>query len=210
MARASTDADRHVTEPTERTLWAIVIFCAVLFSLLLTLVWHVRGPITIDNAVGGRALGYSWAWHRIAFLGSPPFVFTALLALATIAYAWRDNVGVVVCIIGPALAGLCELIAKQIVDRKLGSVLSYPSGHVTLAAALATAAVLVAYRTGGARAAVAATAPSAVLAVLVSVAVVRLGWHYPTDALGGAALGVAAVAGVAAAVGRASSHSVRR
>lgn len=62
---------------------------------------------------------------------------------------------------------------------------SYPSGHAAIAAA---GAYLLC------RAAPRATAPVAALTVVSSLARVRQGAHWPTDALGGAALGVAIAA----------------
>jgi len=78
--------------------------------------------------------------------------------------------------------------------------LSYPSGHTTLAAALAALIVVVAYRLGGARATAIAAVPAALIPLAVTIAVVRLGWHYPTDAVGGLALGVGVVTWTAVAV----------
>jgi len=58
---------------------------------------------------------------------------------------------------------------------------SWPSGHSTAAMALALCAVIAAPSIG--RRAVAAA--GALLALAVGVSVVLLGWHYPSDALGG-------------------------
>jgi undecaprenyl-diphosphatase len=121
------------------------------------------------------------------------------LAVGTVAFAARRRGTTLLCLVGPALAGLCELLAKPVVDRLNDGSLSYPSGHATLAAALATLIVIVAHQLGGRKTALAA-APSAALPLIVSVAVVRLGWHYPTDVIGGIGLGVGVVCAAAAAV----------
>jgi undecaprenyl-diphosphatase len=150
-----------------------------------------------------RWLGDGWAEvRRIAWLGSPLFVLPAVLAVAVVAYARRDDVGVAICVVGPALAGLCELAGKPVVGRLKGDQLSYPSGHCTLAAALAALIVVIAYRLAGARAAAIAVAPAALIPLLVAIAVVRLGWHYPTDAVGGVVLGVGVVCATAVVVPR--------
>jgi membrane-associated phospholipid phosphatase len=82
-------------------------------------------------------------------------------------------------------------LAKPLVGRHLGitGAASYPSGTVAAVAALMTAAVLVTPALGRPLVAVAGTAVTAG----VCAAVVVLRWHYPTDALGGVAVGVGAV-----------------
>ncbi|MGO8873968.1 MAG: phosphatase PAP2 family protein [Acidimicrobiales bacterium] len=101
-----------------------------------------------------------------------------------------DRPRAVACLVGPPLAlALCELVAKPLVGRTLGGVLSYPSGSTVGAAALATAVVL---------ATPARWRPVAVVvaggyAVWMAVGVVALRWHYPTDALAGLAFGAGVV-----------------
>jgi membrane-associated phospholipid phosphatase len=176
---------------------------AVVFVALAVVVWHGRGPIGIDDLLGGAAFGprpHMLRLHHLTSLGAPLFVVPALVVVAVVAAVRRDAVAVALCAIGPALAGLCVLVAKPTVDRLRGSADSYPSGHATLAAALATTLVLVAYRLGGVRAAAIVAVPATLLAGGVAVAIVRLGWHYPSDAIGGAALGVGVVCGTYAAL----------
>ena len=82
-----------------------------------------------------------------------------------------------------------ELVLKPAVGRTLGGVYSYPSGSTVGAAALATVAVLAVpprWRT-------ATLVVAVVFALWMSVAVVSLRWHYPTDALAGLAYGVGVV-----------------
>ena len=73
--------------------------------------------------------------------------------------------------------------------RTLGGALCYPSGSTVGAAALATAAVLATPARGRVWTIMAGT----VYALWVSVSVVALQWHYPTDALAGLAFGVGVV-----------------
>jgi membrane-associated phospholipid phosphatase len=187
-----------------RVLWVVAAVALAVFAVLAVMVWHVHGPVGLDTAVGGLRRRTATQLRRAAYLGSPAFVFTVVLVLAVVAFARRDALGVALCIVGPALAGIGELVAKPIVHRLQHSALSYPSGHATLSAALAALIVVLAYRLGGARAAAVAAGPAAVLPVVASLAVVRLGWHYPTDAIGGAALGIGAVCATAAVLAAAS------
>jgi len=128
----------------------------------------------------------------ITRLGSPPVVVLGMCGLALLAWLSRDRIAAISCLVAPISAVLIvELVAKPLVDRHVQgtSALSYPSGTVTAIAALATAAVVAAP--------VVAKGAVAVLAGLVvflaCVAVIVLRWHFPTDAMGGAAVGIGAV-----------------
>lgn len=132
---------------------------------------------------------HSKVLDALAEAGNPLVVgMGALLGAATL--VGRDRARALACLVGAALAGaLAELLIKPWVDARTGSGFAYPSGHTTGVGALAADAVLV-------------VAPrwrwvvaflGTLLAVAVSGAVVALGWHSPTDAVGGAALGCGSV-----------------
>jgi len=169
--------------------------------LLSALVWHVRGPLSVDKV---RVVAPYWNYRstffaKLAWPGSLEFVVFSVVVLTILEVVRRDWFAAVLCVSGPAAAALLvEFVAKPTVDRRIGDTLSFPSGHVTLGSALATLLVLLAYRLGGARVARAAVVPAAILATAVAFGIVQVGWHYLTDALGGMALGAAAVLGVAA------------
>lgn len=111
-------------------------------------------------------------------------------ALAALTVVGRDRWRVIACLVGPVAAVvIVEWLMKPLIGRRLGMVLDYPSGSVTVVAGMATAWALAVPRT--IRWAVIVVG-SAVVA-MVMVAVVRLGWHYPTDALAGAIVGVGVV-----------------
>ena len=175
---------------------------AVVFVAVALVVWHAHGPVGVDGTY--RLELWSPRLHHQAFLGSPQFVFTVAGLLAVVALARRDLFAAALCAVGPALAGLCEIGVKHVVGRTLGSSLSYPSGHATLAAALAAVVAVLAFRAFPWRVAAALSAVVAVLPLVVSVALVRLGWHFPTDVVGGMALGVGVVCGTALLLDRTS------
>ena len=104
----------------------------------------------------------------------------------------RDWVRAIACAVAPVIAVLIvQDLAKPLVGRHIGMAggSSYPSGTVAAVAALATAATLVMPRL--VRPLVAAVGLLATIGT--SVAVIVLRWHYPTDALGGIAVGIGAV-----------------
>src|SRR5207244_3313411 len=144
-------------------------------------VWHVDGPTSLDPAppVLTRADQHFRLFSRLTWLGSPIFVASAAGVLAVVTFARRDWFSAALCVVGPGAAGfLTEFVLKPMVERQKGSGFSFPSGHTTGSAALAALVVLLAYRRGGLRLAAVAAAPAACLPLIVSLSVVRVGYHY--------------------------------
>jgi membrane-associated phospholipid phosphatase len=134
-----------------------------------------------------------WA-HDLVAAGSLAALVVGVAAVFAVALL-RDWVRALACATAPVVAVLIvQDLAKPLVGRHLGisGAASYPSGTVAAVAALMTAAVLVAPRLARPPVAVAGAAVTAG----VCAAVVVLRWHYPTDALGGVAVGVGAVLAV--------------
>jgi membrane-associated phospholipid phosphatase len=157
--------------------------------LLIRRPWANSIDVAGINAVPSNPNGL--LYHRIADIGSLPFLLGGI-ALAIALSIWRDFPRAVACAVGPVAAVLItEHIAKPYVGRHLhfGGGNSYPSGTVTAAAALVTVITLAVPLFLRPLAGVAA------LGVIgaVGVAVVGMGWHYPTDAFGGACVGVGVV-----------------
>ena len=136
-----------------------------------------------------------WA-HHFTTLGSASALVLGV-GVVFIIGLFGDRVRAVACAVAPVAAVLIvQDLAKPMVGRHLGLTggSSYPSGTVAAVAALATAATLVTPRL---------LRPLAALVGAVAIggtclAVVVLRWHYPTDALGGTAVGVGAVLAVEA------------
>jgi membrane-associated phospholipid phosphatase len=151
--------------------------------------WPNRLDLWGDRLLAAQP-GSLWA-HDFVTLGS----LTVLIAGAVLVFfigIRRDWVRAIACATAPVIAVLVvQEIAKPLVDRHnvLTGGLSYPSGTVAAVAALATALTLVIPAK--------ARIPVALLGLLAiggtGAAVIVLRWHYPTDALGGVAVGVGAV-----------------
>ncbi len=136
------------------------------------------------------SFGAGWA-HDLATLGSLTALVIGVIAIFLVGVL-RDWVRAVACAVAPVIAVLIvQDLAKPLVGRHLGIAggSSYPSGTVAAVAALATAATLVMPRL--VRPLMAAV--GLVATIGTSVAVIVLRWHYPTDALGGIAVGIGAV-----------------
>jgi membrane-associated phospholipid phosphatase len=135
-------------------------------------------------------LSSRWA-HYFVTLGS----MTSLIAGVALVFfigILRDWVRAIACTTAPVIAVLIvQEIAKPLVDRQsvVTGALSYPSGTVAAVAALVTALTLVV--PAKARFSVAVLGLLAIVGTGAAVIVLR--WHYPTDALGGVAVGVGSV-----------------
>jgi membrane-associated phospholipid phosphatase len=131
-----------------------------------------------------------WAHDAVA-LGSLAALLVGVGVVLLVGMV-RDWVRAVACASAPLIAVLVvQDLAKPLVGRHLGLTgpSSYPSGTVAAVAALAVAVTLVMppllrplFGVAG-----------AVVTAGVAVAVVVLRWHYPTDALGGTAVGMGSV-----------------
>ncbi|MGH9101882.1 MAG: phosphatase PAP2 family protein, partial [Acidimicrobiales bacterium] len=181
-----------------------LLLAAVALGGLVLALWPGTGPLDdwgfrlVDEVPASGAGALRW----VALIGSAPVVAGGAAAgaawhLVRPARAWPSRAwparawparawpGALACVAVPLVTGaLTQLVVKPLVGRHLGSGLSYPSGHAGGAAALAVVLVLsVAPRWRRL-----AGALGGLVALCVSAAVVRLGWHYPTDALAGLAL----------------------
>jgi membrane-associated phospholipid phosphatase len=163
-------------------------------ATLGALLFHIRPSPTPLDVVGFALLPFNyqsgWA-HDVTHIGSLPalVIGVVLLFAAGLPRDWRRAIA---CASAPVVAVLLvEEIAKPLVDRHVNIYggPSYPSGTVAAAAALATAAVLVAPRV--------LKVPTALLGTAVvaasCIAVVVLRYHFPTDALGGICTGAGTV-----------------
>ncbi len=137
-----------------------------------------------------RVAPHSDTYRLLAYLGSPPVLLIGIIG-AIIAALRRDRRRALACLLGPGLAILvAEQIAKPLVDRQLvvGHP-SFPSGTVVAVSAVATVVVLALPQ----NARILAVGGAALTELLVGVAVVGLGWHYPTDVVGGVLVGTGCV-----------------
>lgn len=186
---------------------AVVLACsASVVAVLGVLVSHQTQPDPFDRAVDAPLIGWFGAHPglalRLASPGSmaPAAVLTTLLVLGCL-LARRLN-GAVLALASVSVAvGLDERVFKPLFDRTYQGFLAYPSGHTTAAFTLAsTLAVLLLVtpepaRRRGVRAAV--TAASGLVGCVVAAAVIGLRWHYFTDTVAGAAVGIGTVCGLA-------------
>ena len=183
----------------------LLAVCVTVTVFLGTRVWHQTLPGWPDTAVDMRVRvifgGYRAILNYLVVLGDPRTVagLTAALLVACLATRrWRGAVLVAVSV--PAASVLTEDLLKPFIDRSYQGALDFPSGHSTAVFTLATAsAVLLAgplrVRIGPAPRLLLALAAFGV-AVSVAIALVGLGYHYFTDTVAGATVGIAVVLAV--------------
>jgi len=181
---------------------AILAGCAAVTVLPGALFAHQTRAGSLDAWVDARIQaglgGQRRVLNDLSGLGDlmPVAVMTAVLVLAClVTRRWRGAVLVAVAV--PAAAGITEFVLKPLIGRTLMGDLSFPSGNETRVFALAAAFAVLLVDPPRARipAAVRLLLALAVLlaAGAVGIALVGLGHHYFTDAVAGAAVGVAVV-----------------
>jgi membrane-associated phospholipid phosphatase len=176
--------------------------CVVVTAGLAMAFGHQARPGRLDAAVdtGIRRFldSYPGPLHLLARLGGllPVAELTAALVLAClVTRRWRGAVLAALAV--PTAVTLTEFVLKPAVGRRILGYASFPSGHATAMFALAAiCAVLLANppRPRLPRTVRLLLAAGAVLvAVAVPVAMVALGFHYFTDIVAGAAVGIGTV-----------------
>jgi membrane-associated phospholipid phosphatase len=219
--RAVNPADRQhaVSRRTGGQLWLASVLMFAVVAVLGVRVHDGNGPLHVDRAAsrvvesgrfsqsaarGDHAAASARAELRdIARYQLPVAAGAASLVLAFLAWRRRDPKGAGLCLVAPTLAVvLVEVVVKPLVGRHHGAGLAYPSGHATGAAAVAALGLVLGHRWGGWRAAFSIAPLALALPAAMGLLVLWLGWHYPTDVVGGTAMGFGTVLAVAAALAR--------
>jgi membrane-associated phospholipid phosphatase len=185
---------------------ALLACCAVFVALLGVLFAHQAKADWLDHAIDSPIItwfgGHPGLALRLAAPGSliPAGVLSAAIVISCL-LAGRLNGAVLAAAAVPAAVGLNDGLLKPLVHRTYLGVLTYPSGHTTAMFALAavvTVLLLISPRPAKARVLrVLIAAAACVLGGAVAIAVIGLRWHYFTDTVAGAAVGIGTVCGLA-------------
>ncbi len=184
----------------------LLICCIVLIAVLGVLFANQTTADGLDHGIDSPIIAWLGRYQGLAaWLARPgSLIPTCALSAAIVVgclLAGRLNGAILAATAVPAAAGLNDGLLKHMVHRTYLGVLSYPSGHTAAVSALAaTVVVLLAAqpqtsRTGPLRALLAGAA--CLLVGVVAVGVIGLQWHYFTDAVAGAAVGIGTVCGLA-------------
>jgi undecaprenyl-diphosphatase len=188
-----------------RTLTIVAAVCAAAFAALAVYVWSsphrtaIEGDIT-DAITSTTKDGAYRLFDAIGVLGSTGVVAVGAVVLAVFAFWWWRNLRLaVVCVLGPALAGVGQIVLKEVIGRPRPSTAAlsgesgfgFPSGHSSGATALAVVIVLLAFAAFPPRHPLRAVVVVAAVVYTGAIAAARVvvGAHFPLDVLGAALLG---------------------
>jgi membrane-associated phospholipid phosphatase len=189
-------------------LWAVALLalCAFIVAVLAVLFARQARADGFDHAVDAPFITWFGSHHGLGLWlispGSllPAGALTAVIVVSCLA-AGRLNGALLAAAALPAADGLNDGLLKPLVHRTYLGALTYPSGHTTAVFAMvATVTVLL---LGAPREAQAGTfrmlvpVAAGLLAVVVVIALIGLRFHYFTDTVAGAALGIGTVCGLA-------------
>jgi membrane-associated phospholipid phosphatase len=207
VARRQMRYGRPLLGPAARQRAGVLLACcAILVAALGLLFAHQTTADWLDHAVDSPIV--SWldrhpdlaAWF--AFPGSelPAIALTALIVVACL-LTRRLNGAVLAAAAVPATVAVNDGLCKPLFHRTYLGALSYPSGHTATVFALAATVAMLLYvppRSVNARALrIVIPAAACVLGGVVAVGVIGLRWHYFTDTVAGAAVGIGTVCGLA-------------
>lgn len=178
----------------------LVALCAVLVGtgvvITLPLTFPADGAATdLDRTVARpihSALDDHPGGYEALVIPSNGYILIPLMLAAAVWFGyrgqWRRAVAMVV--LPEAVVGLNSWVLKPLWDRPLHDYLAYPSGHTVHLVAIATAFVVL---TDSVRASVVTIVIATVALICAAVGMIGLGYHLPTDVVGGAAVAIALV-----------------
>lgn len=185
---------------------ALLAGCAVLVAVFGVLFAHQSVPDRFDQAVDAPVIS-GFAGHGslalwLAYPGTtvPAIAVTVVLAVACL-LTGRLRGAVLAVAAVPAAVGLCEVLIKPWVHRTYLNQVVYPSGHTATIFALAATVTVLLFAPPQPvlprwlRILILAVTYLAAAAVVVGVIAVR--FHYFTDTVAGAAVGIGTVCGLA-------------
>ena len=185
---------------------ALLAFCVILVAGLGALFAHQAQADRFDHAIDSPIISWLGGHPRLLlWLAAPGSLVPAGVLCAAIVVSClltgRLNGAVLAAAAVPAAVGLDEGLLKPLVHRTyLGNVV-YPSGHttamITLAATVTVLLLIQPQPAGAGALRVLIPAAAYVLGAVVAVALIGLRWHYFTDTVAGAAVGIGTVCGLA-------------
>ena len=189
--------------------------CAVLTAVggILTAHHAQAGRVdhSVDSWIQAVLAGHNGLLVAVADIAKPSRVAVLIAALVVACVAARRLDGVLLAIVAVPAAILLTEGLKQLFDRTLNGAPVYPSGHTATAFALAAVVMILmlcpSWHVLPLAVRLAITLAVMLVACAVAFAVIGLNWHYFTDTLAGAAIGVGTIVGVSLILDRAFTHA---
>lgn len=188
--------------------WAIaVVIASVVLVAALGIAFAGQSRASwLDHVVDSPIISTLGVHGLTAYrLASPGTLGPAVLisgAIAAICLRFRRINGAVLALLAvPVSDGLDDAILKPLIGRTDLGQLTYPSGHTTAVFAMITTLAILLLVPPQQRSTrvlrVLIVLGALAVGLIVAVAVIALEWHYVTDTIGGAAVAVAVVCGLA-------------
>jgi membrane-associated phospholipid phosphatase len=205
------------TGPARRWAAITLVCCAVVVAVLGVLFAHQSSADGFDRLVDEpvvRWLGGPDAallgWMEYPGTQVPALVISVAIAVACLRS--RRYTGAILALVAVFVATrVDDWLLKPLFHRTYLGALSYPSGHTTSVVAM-TAVYAVLFLPQNARTRwprLAGLAVLLALTVITVLGVIGLRWHYLTDTIGGAAVGIGTVCALALAVDWAAARLSR-
>ena len=204
---AGTRSGRPLLDASGRPRAGVLLAgCAILVAVLGVLFAHQSTADWFDHAVDAPVIT-AFAGHpalalRLAYPGTTMPAAALSLIIAVACLITRRLRGAVLAVAAvPVAVGLCEVLVKPLVHRTYIGQVVYPSGHT--AAIFALAAMLTVLLLAPPRPAmprwlrILILAVAYLTAVAVVIGVIAVRFHYFTDTVAGAAVGIGTVCGLA-------------
>ena len=193
---------------TSGRVWAcwLLAACVVIAGVLGAAFAGQRRADRFDNAVDSPLITFfSGHENLVLWLSSPgtlvPAIVISVAVAACCLIAGRRSGAVLALAAVPAAAGLDDGLLKHAFNRSYLGNLAFPSGHtssiVALTSVLAVLLLVPPQRPGTRAVRVLVVAVGCVVSAVVASAVIALRWHYFTDTVAGAAVGVGTVCALA-------------
>jgi membrane-associated phospholipid phosphatase len=183
----------------------VAVGCLIIVVALGVASAHQSHGDAIDRGVDSWIIGLHVSSRVLSGLsmlggGVEMTVLTSVLAISCLVA--RRLSGAVLAVVSVLIAAaLTERVLKPLVHRTIAGDLTYPSGHTTGVFALVTVVAVVVLGSQSRRdwftARIAGVIAAAVIASAVGFAMIGLQYHYFTDTVGGAAVGIGSVLGIA-------------
>jgi undecaprenyl-diphosphatase len=198
---------RPLLDPAaRRRAGALLACCVILVAVLGVLFAHHTTADHFDQAIDSPIITWLGSHPGLAsWLAAPgsqlPAVGLSAVIVVACLLTGRFKGALLAAAAVPAAVGLNDGLLKSLVHRTYLGALSYPSGHTAAMFALVATTVVLLHippRPAQPRAVrIVIQAAAFVVAGVVAVGVIGLRWHYFTDTVAGAAVGVGTVCALA-------------
>ncbi|PSK31256.1 phosphatase PAP2 family protein [Nocardia seriolae] len=196
VTRSTAPAPAPPDHPLRRAALPAVVLAAVIVTLVVPLSFPAGGGSTgadllLERNIHAVLDAHTWVYRVLVFPSNSYVVLPLLVASAAWFASRRQWWAAGFALVAPELVVAVNSFAlKPFWDRKLDHYLAYPSGHTVQLVAVVTAFALV---SESARVRTVTVIVMAVVLPAVMIGMVGLGYHNPTDVLGGTAAAVALV-----------------